>query len=97
MEFDPFSALSPTESDLSEDSPRLKRARSSLPEDTVPAAAVGSVSFEEPKTPRTKEPKKRTRATTLGEVGVEHPKLKKQKTHTNDETIETILHGGIHM
>ena len=88
VEFDRLSALSPTESD-EDDSPRLKRARLSLAEDKIPAAATGSMNIEGPKTPRKKEPKKRIRTTALGEVDLGHPKLKKQKTHPDDKTMET--------
>jgi hypothetical protein len=93
MEFDPLSALSPTESNLSDEdgSPRLKRARPSLTEDDV-AGAMVPVDLDASEIPRKRDPKKRSRTTdALGEPDVEHPKLKKQKTHTSNKSVGTII------
>lgn len=82
MDFDPPSAMSSPGSDLSDgDGSPLKRARASLTGDKVPGVSASRVSS-----------KKRTRVPeAIGEPDVHSPRLKKQKTHSNDETVGNVV------
>jgi hypothetical protein len=92
--FDPVSALSATESDISDEdgSPRSKKRRRSFAGDKILASGTRHLGFDAPRNPGKIDNKKRTRTTeALGEHDVELPKIKKPKTHTGEGTADNTV------